>query len=223
MPVLSRTRSGVLWLLVGLLVSGGITVAAGVAAAEGARTRSAPSAPPADPRPESSVRARVLLLSGSSLVTTSGEPSGYLQGPLGWRLADVPPLDGTWTSHGGTQPGQLLQVLRKRLDLATYDHVVVQGGELDGRVDAETLERAVFHAVDLLRAKARPDTSLTLIGPMPERHPGGKDLVQVNEALRAAARDRRVHFVDAVGAGWTAGSPRLAQELPEALRTALDL
>lgn len=94
---------------------------------------------------------------------------------------------------------------------------VVQGGELDVGLPPATVETAALHMIDRLRVTVRPETSLTVIGPVPDGEPDGA-LLLVRDALAVAAKQKLVHFIDPIALGLQQGSPDLAALLAEQVR-----
>ena len=193
-------------LLVALLVATAALMVLTVVSAAGP-----PATTPSAARP-------VALLVGP---TGAGAPFGHgaraVTDRLGWEVDVVGDLGGTYTAEQANGPGDLIPAVRARRDLASYDHIVVSGGQYDLTSDPETLRTAVLHLLDYLRAQARPDTSLTLIGPVPLERPVEPALQQVDEVLRNATADRRIHYISAVEQDWTRDSATLASDTADAL------
>lgn len=227
MTKLLGARTGAVGMVAAVVVSGGITASAAVSAASSVRERSAAEAADASvatqqvrPRPKD---VPALVITGSSTITPAGDARAGVADRLGWDLAALPRVDGTWTSSRGTRPGDLPLLVGSRPDLDRYQHIVLQGGELEYGADDASLRQAVTGTVQQLREQVRPDASITIVGPIPARLPADARTSHVNEVLRSAARDNDVLYVDAVDAGWRAGSPTLSASLADALSDVLAL
>ena len=155
-----------------------------------------------------------LFLSGEALGASQSE---VIAERLGWNglVVRVPGAGLSQSRPGGGPP---LVVRARELDvLPEVEVVVVQGGEVDAQGSPEQVEIATLHLIDYLRAKIPPSTGIVLAGPLPSDRPVSPELAEVNETLRAVARDRRVHFLDLVDRGLTVGDGDLGAELTEAL------
>lgn len=218
------TASTVRWALLAVLVAVnvGLFLAArdDLDSQQASQERLVPSAAPATPSPTSSPVStlvgppegpRALLLSGSAVLANAAAAE------LSWRTEVVDATSDSFTLDGGARAGDLILGVRARDDLAGFDHVVVQGGAGDVDVDLDVLETAVLHLLDEVLAKVGPDTTVTLVGPVPD---GTDGIAAVNEALSAAAEARDVAYVDPVDAGWAVTDDDLGQEVADALAAA---
>lgn len=102
------------------------------------------------------------------------------------------------------------------------DVIAVQGGEVDELASPNAVLAGTYELLDWLIATKRPTAALVLGGPVPPALPASSGLVEVNEAMKAAARIRHVPYVDAIAAGWTVGDKRLVSGYAAALRAAVD-
>lgn len=136
---------------------------------------------------------------------------------LGWDAMVLHRPEAGFSRSRPDAEGTLVAAVRQLEVLGQTEVVVVQGGEIDAGGSAAELEVAVFHLIDYLRAHIPPSTGIVLAGPVPPTRTVPAALAAVNETLRAAARQRRVHYLDLVGRGLTQADGDLAAELTQAL------
>lgn len=167
---------------------------------------------------------RALFVGGAALnLDSDDDVAAAVAERLAWTADVVVPDAAAYTSDRGRRAGGLVEAARERpVDaMSAYDHVVFQGGELDADTPGPALETAVLHLLDELRVTLRADTSITLIGPL-STGSGPQDARRaVNEVLRAAANNRRVHYVDALSKGWVATDDDLSLKIAQALSVTL--
>lgn len=171
----------------------------------------APAALPAAPEvlPRVAPTEPVLVLSGASLqgdglVDLLGQGGTAVSEPgAGWAAGSVSLT--TLVAERDWEPDQAM--------------VVVQGGEADVALGPERVELAAAQLADRLRAKFRPTTDLVFVGPAGDA--ADPSLGAVRDAVRRAAAQKSVHFVDPLERGWTVGDPGMSNGLAEAVRAYL--
>lgn len=157
------------------------------------------------------------------VVAGSGLPTGLAAADLvlpGGALAVTRPGASLLTDDGKSA-GEIILEIRRRQDLRTFEHVVIQAGESDVDAPDESLRIAVAHLIDYLRAQVPTATSLTLVGPVPSEEPVDEELLRVNESLRAEAVAHRVHYIDPISLGFDADDPRLEEKVAAAVAKAV--
>lgn len=157
-----------------------------------------------------------LVVAGSGLPTGLAAANGALPG----GAVVVARPGASLLSDDGKTAGELILEIRRRQDLGTFEHVVIQAGESDVDAPDESLRIAVAHLIDYLRAQVPAATSLTLVGPVPDDEPVAEELLRLNESLRAEAVAHRVHYIDPISLDLDADDPRLEQKVAVAVATA---
>ncbi len=149
---------------------------------------------------------KILVLGGDALSSSAAstvEGSGAL---YGWDVTVQSSPGSGFARTADPATGAHVVRMRKASDLASYDLVVVQGGEADRPAPGAEVEEATLHLIDYLRAKTRPGTGIALVGPVPESAAAATSLTGVSTALQQAATARDVPYVDLAGKGWVRGA-----------------
>lgn len=174
-----------------------------------------------DEAPPDAAVQRWFVTAGPGLSTSQGGGAYAVTLALDPRAQVLTLPNGSFTLDAGRKPGPIIQQLRGREDLSQYDHILVQGGELDFEAPEESLRIATVHLFDYLRAVAGEDTSLTLVGPISRESGSSEEVRRVNDTLRRAAADTAVHYVDAVESRLYADDPAMPRKLAKAVLEAV--
>lgn len=180
-----------------------------------------PDAAPAAAGAGQAAGPRAVLLSGSSLSYAAGQQTGAV---LGWDV-EAYALPGAGFSRSNLDPAGSIVATGRRLFAGVGpppDVVVLQGGEADHAAPLDSVETAVAHLLDYVRAHTGAGTYLVLVGPIP----GGTvpmSLLRVNEVMAQAALVRDIPYVDAVTQGWQERDPALPGLLADQLAAVVPL
>lgn len=187
--------------------------AAAVAVCLGYGLRDAPAtaeapAPVPSVTPDTSRQVQALFLGGSVVAGVSRTPgtptfAEVAAVELGWR-AEVDGRQSAGFTVGG--PRALTELLPADLDEPRPDVVVVQGGESDVGAEPAAVGEAVRELAATLREAYGLSTRLVLVGPYSPTPRPSDALVEVRDAMRAAAKASSLHFFDPLESEWVAAS-----------------